>query len=703
MRTFYKTSFAVIAFLILSVAARSQNNAVAIGTSSTNPNAVLLLFGNGKQGLIIPTTTDHLQISTGSNETGMIVFNTATKQVYVFDGTAWATVGGGGGSGTTYTLGFDNTFNSITLKDNTTSVLQSIPIQISKGNVAAIAPSNSQVLMYNGVSNVWTPVTLSGDIASTNTGITKVTGLNSKVLPAFSAGALTSDAVGNLSWTAPASGLILSNGQILTGNGATNAATALSGDASLIIGSLTINPGVITGAKIAASTISGGNIVPNPSIGGTLSAANLVSLGALTSTGALTVGVGGTTTFGGLSYTWPSLPLTTGNFLQTDNLGNLSWTAQALFTTPNVVPKGSAGGLVASGIYENALGDVGIGTVTPSFPLDIKTPTNAYGLNHSDGTVVMSTYAGNGGAYGGAIGTQSDHPFFIYTAAGGARMTILGNNGGINTGGVGIGTPTPLNRLDIAGGAVVGSAYAGINTAPSNGLLVQGNVGIGTVTPSSIGILHVAGGNIAVDGTAANGIVWVNGNTYQAHMHRFGAVNSNLYVTNAGSSNLTGVYLASGAVNWTSTSDRRLKENIVETSYGLDEILRLSVKEFNFRTTKEKDKKIGFIAQEVYKVIPEIVQKGDDGEYSGSGNAESSKGSGFAPWGVDYAGLTPILVKSTQEQQKQIAYLKKQIEELKAQQSKKETTAQLELNRLKSEIANIKKALGMEASGGKKK
>ncbi|HXA01603.1 MAG TPA: hypothetical protein VNW99_06425 [Cytophagaceae bacterium] len=44
---------------------------------------------------------------------------------------------------------------------------------------------------------------------------------------------------------------------------------------------------------------------------------------------------------------------------------------------------------------------------------------------------------------------------------------------------VGIGTTAPLNKLDIAGGAVIGSSYAGVNTAPANGLLVQGNVGIG--------------------------------------------------------------------------------------------------------------------------------------------------------------------------------------------------------------------------------
>ncbi len=124
-----------------------------------------------------------------------------------------------------------------------------------------------------------------------------------------------------------------------------------------------------------------------------------------------------------------------------------------LFNLQNEVWLGSEAGAGPLKLYTNgaermridATGNVGIGTTTPTYPLDIKTPNgaSAYGLNHSDGTIIMSTYVGSGGVTGGSIGTQSNHPFFIYTANGGAKLTVLPN------GNVGIGTTAPASKLEV--------------------------------------------------------------------------------------------------------------------------------------------------------------------------------------------------------------------------------------------------------------
>jgi len=62
---------------------------------------------------------------------------------------------------------------------------------------------------------------------------------------------------------------------------------------------------------------------------------------------------------------------------------------------------------------------------------------------------------------------------------------------------VGIGTTTPKNKLDVAGGAIIGAGYAGVRTAPANGMLIQGNVGIGHTNP---GVKLDIIGDIRVDG-----------------------------------------------------------------------------------------------------------------------------------------------------------------------------------------------------------
>ena len=73
---------------------------------------------------------------------------------------------------------------------------------------------------------------------------------------------------------------------------------------------------------------------------------------------------------------------------------------------------------------------------------------------------------------------------------------------------VGIGTITPQNSLDVSNangrGVAIGS-YAGVNAAPSGGLIVSGNVGIGTTSPGAK--LEVAGQVKITGGAPAAGKV----------------------------------------------------------------------------------------------------------------------------------------------------------------------------------------------------
>ena len=69
------------------------------------------------------------------------------------------------------------------------------------------------------------------------------------------------------------------------------------------------------------------------------------------------------------------------------------------------------------------------------------------------------------------------------------------------------------------------------------------------------------------------------------------------------------------AANFITTSDRRLKDNIVEISGSLNKIKKFSAYEYN----KNGSPDAGFIAQEVQEVLPYAVFTGSDG-YLGMNN-----------------------------------------------------------------------------------
>jgi hypothetical protein len=111
--------------------------------------------------------------------------------------------------------------------------------------------------------------------------------------------------------------------------------------------------------------------------------------------------------------------------------------------------------------------------------------------------------------------------------------------------------------------------------------------------------------------------------------------------------------LGSGSKRWNNiyssnllnVSDARLKKNIANASYGLSAILKMRPVQYNWREGDDRDTKIGFLAQELRQVIPEVVV-GDETKET---------------LAVNYTELIPVLVRAIQQQQEQIEILKKKI------------------------------------------
>lgn len=124
-------------------------------------------------------------------------------------------------------------------------------------------------------------------------------------------------------------------------------------------------------------------------------------------------------------------------------------------------------------------GNVGIGNPNPSFMLDVFGDNPGLNMANSAGTYIeldpTSGVYQIGGVDGSGNGTlfQVDDGSQIFNLLGGPAYIQLA---------LGVGTNSHTNELDVSGSSAFG-AYAGVNIAPTNSLIISGNVGIGSITP----------------------------------------------------------------------------------------------------------------------------------------------------------------------------------------------------------------------------
>lgn len=103
-------------------------------------------------------------------------------------------------------------------------------------------------------------------------------------------------------------------------------------------------------------------------------------------------------------------------------------------------------------------------------------------------------------------------------------------------------------------------------------------------------------------------------------------------------------------------SDKRAKINVVNLEKSLDKVLRLRGVSFNWNSEvvpikfKKQNSSIGLIAQEVEKIIPEVVV------------TETIENQELKT--VEYGNLTAVLIEAIKEQQEQINALKETVEQL---------------------------------------
>ena len=250
---------------------------------------------------------------------------------------------------------------------------------------------------------------------------------------------------------------------------------------------------------------------------------------------------------------------------------------------------------------------------------------------------------------------------FTSTATTGtSHFTVDGSTFNVNAASnrVGIGTTAPTTALNIDGNGHLFQIGSQTNDHIKMGKDTFGNGWIQFVNP-----FGTVRGNISVD--YANGKTFINNDcntnpvifgTGVGTGLRLGINNSSpahpIHVGTSSGSNGNGAHLTSNGL-WNNASDRRLKDNIVDATYGLNAVMQLRPVQYTMGKDDNKSKFVGFIAQEVKQIVPEVVS-GIEGDIS--------KGEIL---GLSYDSLVPVLVNAIKEQQKMIQELKAEIELLK--------------------------------------
>ncbi len=231
----------------------------------------------------------------------------------------------------------------------------------------------------------------------------------------------------------------------------------------------------------------------------------------------------------------------------------------------------------------------------------------------------------------GLIGSYNEN--LSLQTSGTTRITVLNANGN-----VGIGTTTPTEKLQVNADRVlvqngVNAMYCSKNTTNNYGFELIGSYpGFG------------AGASRAI----------ILGGYNQNNMNGQGFDSANKVQCGGGGTATLPLY----ATAHITTSSAKYKKNISNLNYGLNEILKIRPVSYQYTFDKTNLYKVGFIAEEISDIIPEIVA-----HINSEGN-QVPKGKGKAV-GMDYSQMTAVLVNAIKEQQVQIEELKKEIKQLR--------------------------------------
>jgi hypothetical protein len=306
-------------------------------------------------------------------------------------------------------------------------------------------------------------------------------------------------------------------------------------------------------------------------------------------------------------------------------------------------------------------GNVGIGTTSPSFKLDVNGILGLSGFRFADkdgnynrifepaGNVAM--YLGNASDPGNYYDNTS-HNF--RTRGGGTFYMVINSSGN-----VGIGTTSPSYKLHLRETTSADCRLQIENTSTGNaGIEIVGGGGNQYIDFTPVASTDFEGRIIYSSSSDEMQFMTNITNRFKLNSNGAEVQNGALGVGVAANSTDGRIDASNDIVAY--SSDKRLKTNIQSIENPLDKIGKLSGFTYNWNDKAAKlanydtnESLIGVFAQEVQAVLPEAVKLAP---FDNDGNNKSISGENYLT--VQYEKIVPLLIEAIKEQQKQIDDLK---------------------------------------------
>jgi len=331
-----------------------------------------------------------------------------------------------------------------------------------------------------------------------------------------------------------------------------------------------------------------------------------------------------------------------------------------------------------TGIYMDTSQNVGIGTSSPSYKLDVNGSTRIGGGNsfYATGNSYLGSSSGSYSTFlTSNVNWNYDELVIQRNASNTSNVRFLGFYlDGDTTGNTNF-SAYPGFQVSYSGSPTTGSTSIGLsaslNIATTSTMTFSRNVSgtstesmridssgrllVGTTTPYDVN-------SIATFSNSTHGLSAVTtatgGGWYALECGRTGSTGKFIGFTYPSAATEVGSVSYNGTNTlYNATSDQRLKENIVDAETAFETINQIKIRSFDWIESKVHETH-GVIAQELQQIAPQCVTEGTT-------NEDGSMGS---PWQIDTSPLIPLLIKSIQELK---AIVDTQAEQIKALQGAK--------------------------------